>query len=163
MDLPLGLIFYFPDGVLGGHRIAAEWNIPVISEPKRSSAGDRLGADDRLAEIVRAAWDTTKYNMKGSLAIIQSSTHLAAGSRLTACAAFWCGVHCAATPFLVVAAPALALSEGVERGVWVGTILLGAVMVVMGPARKSAAVVPTFLGGGRALDSLARRLAPAAA
>ena len=29
VDLPLGFNLYFPDGVLAGHRIAAEWHIPV--------------------------------------------------------------------------------------------------------------------------------------
>ena len=51
------------------------------------------------------------------------------------------------TPFLVAAAPALALSEGVERAVWVGTVVLGAAMLVLGPARKNAIVVLTFVGG----------------
>ena len=64
-----------------------------------------------------------------------------------ACAAAWCGLHCALTPVFVVVAPALALSEGVERAVWVGTVLLGAAMILMGPARKKAAVVLTFAGG----------------
>ena len=59
--------------------------------------------------------------MKNSLPAFPSSAYLASGSRLTACAAAWCGLHCALTPFLVVAAPALALSEGVERAVWAGT------------------------------------------
>ena len=85
--------------------------------------------------------------MKDSLAIIPSRTYLASGSRLAACAAAWCGLHCALTPFLAVAAPALALSEGVERAVWVGTVLLGAVMLVMGPARRNAALILTFVGG----------------
>ena len=85
--------------------------------------------------------------MKDSLATVPSSTYLASGSRLAACAAAWCGLHCALTPFLVVAAPALALSEGVERTVWVGTVVLGAVMLVLGPARNSAAVILTFAGG----------------
>ena len=85
--------------------------------------------------------------MKDSLAIIPSRTYLASGSRLAACAAAWCGLHCALTPFLAVAAPALALSEGVERAVWVGTVLLGTVMLVMGPARRNAALILTFVGG----------------
>jgi hypothetical protein len=85
--------------------------------------------------------------MKVSLASVPSNAYLASGSRLAACAAAWCGVHCALTPFLVVVAPALALSEGVERAVWVGTVLLGAVMLVLGPARNSAAVTLTFAGG----------------
>ncbi len=72
---------------------------------------------------------------------------LASGSRLTACAAAWCGLHCALTPFLVVVAPALALSEGVERAVWAGTVLSGAVILVLGPTRKNAAVVLTLAGG----------------
>ena len=85
--------------------------------------------------------------VKDSLAITQSSTVLVSGSRLAACAAVWCGLHCALTPFLAVAAPALALSEGVERGFWSGTVLLGAVVLAMGPARKNAALVGTFLCG----------------
>ena len=85
--------------------------------------------------------------MKVSLATIPSSTVLASGSRLAACAATWCGVHCALTPFLAVAAPALALSEGAERALWAGTVLLGAVILVMGPARRNAAPVLTFVGG----------------
>lgn len=85
--------------------------------------------------------------MKDSLAINPSSTYLASGSRLAACAAAWCGLHCALTPFLAVAAPALALSEGVERAVWVGTVLLGAVMLISGPARRKAALILTFAGG----------------
>lgn len=66
---------------------------------------------------------------------------------MVACAAAWCGVHCALTPFLVAAAPALALSEGVERVVWAGTFVLGAVMLALGPARRNAAVILTFAGG----------------
>ncbi len=85
--------------------------------------------------------------MKNSLAIIPSNRYLASGSRLAACAAIWCGLHCALTPFLALAAPALALSEGVERAVWGGTVSLGAVMLVMGPARRSATLILTFAGG----------------
>ena len=85
--------------------------------------------------------------MKSSLAITPSRTYLASGSRLAACAAAWCGLHCALTPFLVVAAPALALSEGVERVLWLGTVLLGAVLLVMGPARRNAALILTFAAG----------------
>ena len=99
--------------------------------------------------------------MKDSLAINPSSTYLASGSRLAACAAAWCGLHCALTPFLVIAAPALALSEGVERAVWVGTVLLGAVMLVMGPARRKAALIIAFAGGAVLwAASLAGWLAP---
>ncbi len=85
--------------------------------------------------------------MNDSLTIIPSRTYLASGSRLAACAAAWCGLHCALTPFLVVAAPALALSEGVERAVWGGTVLLGALMLFMGPARRNAALILTLFGG----------------
>ena len=85
--------------------------------------------------------------MKGTLAFNPPSTYLASGSRLAACAATWCGLHCAVTPFLVVAAPALALSEGVERAMWVGTVLLGAVMLIIGPARRKPALILTFAGG----------------
>lgn len=66
---------------------------------------------------------------------------------MVACAAAWCGVHCALTPFLVAAAPAFALSEGVERAVWAGTFVLGAAMLVLGPARRNAAVMLIFAGG----------------
>ena len=99
--------------------------------------------------------------MKHIFATVPSNGHLASGSRLAACAAAWCGVHCALTPFLVAAAPALALSEGVERGVWAGTVALGAAMLALGPARRNAAVVLAF-GGGAALwaASLAGWLEP---
>ena len=66
---------------------------------------------------------------------------------MAACAAAWCSLHCALTPFLVVAAPALALSEGVERTMWAGNVLLGAVMLGLGPARRNAAVLLTFIAG----------------
>lgn len=88
--------------------------------------------------------------MKYSIANIPSTylaSYLASGSRLAAGAAAWCGVHCALTPFLVVAAPALALSEGVERAAWLGTVLLGALMLALGPARRSAALILAFAGG----------------
>ena len=99
--------------------------------------------------------------MKDMLATVPPSAYLASGSRLAACAAAWCGLHCALTPFLVVAAPALALSEGVERTVWVGTVFLGALMLVLGPARKDAVVILAFLGGaGLWAASLAGWLEP---
>ena len=85
--------------------------------------------------------------MKDSLATVPSSAYLASGSRLAACAAAWCGVHCALTPLLVVVAPALALSEGVERALWSGTVLLGVAMLALGPARRNAAVILTFVAG----------------
>ena len=85
--------------------------------------------------------------MMQSLATVPSSTYLVSGSRIAACAAAWCSLHCALTPLLVAAAPALALSEGVERTMWVGTVLLGAVLLVLGPARKNAAVILTFVAG----------------
>ena len=85
--------------------------------------------------------------MKDSLATVPSSAYLASGSRLTACAAAWCGLHCALTPLLVAVAPALALAEGVERAMWVGTVVLGVVLLFLGPARKNAAVMLTFAGG----------------
>ena len=49
--------------------------------------------------------------MKDALATVPASPVLAHGSRLAASAAAWCALHCALTPFLAVAAPALALSE----------------------------------------------------
>ena len=33
------------------------------------------------------------------------------------------------------------------RAVWVGTVFFGAVMLVLGPARKNAPVILTFAGG----------------
>ena len=86
--------------------------------------------------------------MKHLLAAVPSNAHLASGSRFAACAAAWCGLHCALTPFLVAAAPALGLSEGVERAVWAGTVFLGAIMLALGPARGHSAVVLTFVAGG---------------
>ena len=85
--------------------------------------------------------------MRNSFATVPSSTYLASGSRLTACAAALCGLHCALTPFLVVAAPALALTEGVERGMWAGTVFFGAVLLALSPACKNAPLVLTFAGG----------------
>ncbi|MXZ72978.1 MAG: MerC domain-containing protein [Acidobacteria bacterium] len=85
--------------------------------------------------------------LKNSLATVPSSTYLASGSRLTACAAALCGLHCALTPVLVVVAPALALTENVERAMWAGTVLLGFVLLALSPACKNAAVVLTFAGG----------------
>ena len=99
--------------------------------------------------------------MKRSPATVPPSPYLASGSRLAACAAAWCGLHCALTPLLVVVAPALALAEGVERAFWAGTVLLGALLLVLGPACRSAAVLLTF-GGGAVLwaASLAGWLEP---
>ena len=99
--------------------------------------------------------------MKNSLATVPSSAYLASGSRLAACAAAWCSLHCALTPFLVAVAPVLALAESVERAVWAGTVVLGAVMLVLGPARRNAVVMLTF-GGGAGLwaASLAGWLEP---
>ena len=86
-------------------------------------------------------------HVKESIATVPSSTYLVSGSRMAACAAAWCSLHCALTPFLVVAAPALALSEGVERTMWAGNVLLGAVMLGLGPARRNAPVLLTFIAG----------------
>ena len=85
--------------------------------------------------------------MNNALATVHSRTYLASGSRIAACAASWCALHCALTPVLVAAAPALALSAGVEQGIWIGTVILGSVMLLLGPARKNAAVMLTFAGG----------------
>ena len=85
--------------------------------------------------------------MKDSLATVPSDAYLASGSRVVACAAAWCALHCALTPVLVVVAPSLALSEGVERALWAGTVLSGAAMIMLGPARRKAAVFLTFAGG----------------
>ncbi len=85
--------------------------------------------------------------MKNSLAALPLSVYLASGSRLAAWATAWCGLHCALTPFLVAVMPALALSEGVERAVWAGAVLLGAVMLALGPARRNLAVILAFAGG----------------
>ena len=85
--------------------------------------------------------------IKDSLATVPSSAYLVSGSRLTACAAAWCGLHCALTPFLVAVAPALALAEGVERAMWVVTVFVGVVLLVLGPACRNAAVILAFAGG----------------
>ena len=86
-------------------------------------------------------------SMKDSLALARSTTFQTSGSRIVACASACCGLHCALTPVLVVMAPALALSEGVERSIWLGTVLLGVVMLALGPACKNVAVLLTFAGG----------------
>ena len=85
--------------------------------------------------------------MNHSLATVSSSAYLASGSRIAACAAAWCAVHCALTPLLVVVAPTLALSEGVERAIWAGTVFLGSLMLALGPARKNAVVILAFVVG----------------
>ena len=86
--------------------------------------------------------------MKDSLAAtVPSGAYLASGSSVVACAAAWCGLHCAVTPVLVIVAPSLALSEGVERALWAATVVSGAAMIILGPARRKAAVVLTFVGG----------------
>lgn len=69
------------------------------------------------------------------------------GSRFAACAAAWCGVHCAITPVVAVALPALALSEAVEKGVFAGTLLIGALMLTLGPARRHSSILLTFASG----------------
>lgn len=74
-------------------------------------------------------------------------TLAASGSRFAACAATWCGVHCALTPLLIVAMPALALSESVERGAFAVTLVLGASMLALGPARGYATIVLAFAAG----------------
>lgn len=85
--------------------------------------------------------------MNDSLATVSSSAYLASGSRIAACAAAWCAVHCALTPLLVVVAPTLALSEGVERAIWAATVFLGSLMLALGPARKNAVVILAFVVG----------------
>ena len=85
--------------------------------------------------------------MRTFLALAPSTAQLASGSRIAACAALWCGVHCAVTPLLVLAAPALALSEGIERIAWFGTVLLGTVTLGLGPARTRPRVVLSFAAG----------------
>ena len=99
--------------------------------------------------------------MKSPLPTPPPSAYLVSGSRLAACAAAWCGVHCALTPFVVAVAPALALSEGVERAMWAATVLLGAMLLGLGPGGRNRTVILTF-GGGAALwaASLAGWLEP---
>lgn len=71
----------------------------------------------------------------------------APGSRLAACAATGCGVHCALSPILIPVMPALGLSEGVERGAFVATFILGALMIALGPGRSHVPVVTLFASG----------------
>lgn len=100
--------------------------------------------------------------MKALSNTLQSDAVLASGSRFAACAAAWCGVHCALTPVLVLAAPALALSEGVEVGVAIATITFGAGLLLLGPGRTRVAVIGTFVGGAMVwAASLAGWLEPA--
>ena len=121
----------------------------------------RIHYDDERFSYVPVGSGHRRATMKDSLATVPSNAYLASGSRLAACAAAWCSMHCALTPLLVAVAPVLALAEGVERAVWAGTVVVGAVMVALGPARKNAVVMLTF-GGGAALwaASLAGWLEP---
>lgn len=82
-------------------------------------------------------------------------------SRFAACAAAWCGVHCALTPLLIVAMPTLALSEGIERGMLAGTVVLGSLLLAFGPAREDRVVLATFAAGAALwFSSLAGWLLP---
>ena len=72
---------------------------------------------------------------------------VSSGSRFIACAAAWCGVHCAVTPLLVLAVPTLALSEGIELGLLLITVPVGALMLFLGPARRHAGLHVCFLVG----------------
>ena len=85
--------------------------------------------------------------MKDSFATVPSDAYLVSGSGVVACAAAWCALHCVLTPVLAVAAPSLALSEGAERALWAVTVLSGAAMIMLGPARSKAAVLLTFTVG----------------
>lgn len=78
---------------------------------------------------------------------IARSRIAASGSHLAACAATWCGVHCALTPLFLAVAPALALSEGLETGAFGGTLLLGTLMLGLGPARTYVSILLTFAAG----------------
>ena len=99
--------------------------------------------------------------MKLAPATLPSNARFASGSRLAACAAAWCGVHCALTPVIVAVMPALALSESLERYVFVGSVLLGITMLILGPARRHGLVLLTFASGAALwAASLAGRLEP---
>ena len=85
--------------------------------------------------------------MRKILSAHPSGSYVASGSTLVACAAAWCGVHCALTPLLAVAAPALGLAGGAERVTYVVTVLLGGFMLALGPARHHRGVLLAFAGG----------------
>ncbi len=69
------------------------------------------------------------------------------GSRIAACAAAGCGVHCALSPILIPIMPMLGVSQGVERGALVATFLLGALMLGLGPGRSYASILTVFAIG----------------
>ena len=69
------------------------------------------------------------------------------GSRIAACAAAGCGIHCALSPILIPLMPILGLSEGFERGAFVATFLLGALMLGLGPGRSHASIMTVFAIG----------------
>jgi len=93
--------------------------------------------------------------------LVSGPDTVTAGLRIAACAATWCGVHCAVTPGLVAALPALALSEAVERGVFVATLLVGGLMLALGPARAHSPTLLTFASGAALwASSLAGLLEP---
>ncbi len=69
------------------------------------------------------------------------------GSRIVACAAAGCGIHCALSPILIPVMPILGLSEGFERGAFLATFLLGALMLGLGPGRSHASIMTAFVIG----------------
>jgi len=69
------------------------------------------------------------------------------GSRIAACAAAGCGVHCALSPILIPIMPMLGVSQSVERGALVATFLLGALMLGLGPGRSYASILTVFAIG----------------
>lgn len=85
--------------------------------------------------------------MQKILSTHPSSSYLAFGSTFVACAAAWCGVHCALTPLLAVAAPALGLAGEAEGVLYLVTVLLGGIMLALGPARDHRGVLLAFGGG----------------
>ncbi len=94
--------------------------------------------------------------MKSSGAIRPSVAMFDTGSRIAAAAAVLCAAHCALTPLLVLVMPALGLSEGVEQTMLLGTASLGALILLVGPAREHLGVLLVFaLGTGVWAASLA--------
>lgn len=77
----------------------------------------------------------------------RSTSLLASISNVSACTAALCGIHCALTPILIVFLPALALSESVERGGWLVSIIIGALVFALGPTRRQWAGLSAFVFG----------------
>jgi hypothetical protein len=59
VDLLFGVNMIGQRGVICGHRLAAEFGVPVYQQPQRPAAGDGLDLHARVAEDARRLLSTT--------------------------------------------------------------------------------------------------------